>query len=66
MNISPKITSKIIDFLKNSAYELRCCNCLTGSSIHSTHFGSSPLQILPQKYVMKFLTNERSKVSRSF
>ena len=66
MNISAKITSKIIDFLKNSAYELSCCNCLTGSSIHSAHFGSSPLQILAQKYGMKFLTNERSKVSHSF
>ena len=66
MNISAKITSKIIDFLKNSAYELSCCNCLTGSSIHSAHFGSSPLQILPQKYGMKFLSNERSKVSHSF
>ena len=38
MNISPKIMNKIFDFSKNSAYELRCGNCLSRSHIHSTHF----------------------------
>ena len=30
---------EIFDFSKNSAYELRCVNCLSRSNIHSTHFG---------------------------
>ena len=39
MNISLEIMNKIFDFSKNCAYELRCGNCLSGSNIHSTHFG---------------------------
>ena len=38
MNISLEIMSKIFDFPKNYAYELRCGNCLSRSKIHSTHF----------------------------
>ena len=39
MNISPEIMNEILDFSKNSAYELRCGNSLARSNIHSTHFG---------------------------
>ena len=31
--------NNIFDFSKNYANELRCGNCLSGSNIHSTHFG---------------------------
>ena len=39
MSISPEIMNNIFDFSKNCANELRCGNCLSGSNIHSTHFG---------------------------
>ena len=31
--------NEIFDFSKNSAYQVRCGNCLSRSNIHSTHFG---------------------------
>ena len=39
MSISPEIMNNIFDFSKNYANELTCGNCLSGSNIHSTHFG---------------------------
>ena len=54
MKISPEIMNEMFDFSKNSAYELRCGNCLSIDQLSILRIlGSSPLQILPLKYGIK-------------
>ena len=60
MNISPEIMNEIFEFLKNSFYKLRCSNCLSRSTILHI-LRSIPLQTLPLKYGMKYLTKSKEQ-----
>ena len=59
MNVFPEIMNKILDFSKNSTYEIRCGNCLARSNTTLHSLGSSSLEMLPQKFGIKHVTKSK-------
>ena len=66
MNISPDIMNKVFNFSKNFASELRCGNCLSRSTSILSILGSSPMQILPLKNGIKYLTKSHKRATFQF
>ena len=54
--------NEMFNFSKNSAYELGCGNCLSGSNIHTTHFGIESIANFAAKIWNKIL-NEIKEAS---
>ena len=55
--------TEIFDISKNSAYELRCGNCLSRSNIHSTHFGIESIANIAAKIWNKILNEIKDVTS---